>query len=155
MDSSVSFLKESVQQDEANPASRFVVTVTASFQAAQRLDTMKAAELAGISLTGGDLMDEPIAAFFDYLMSHAQNFSPKLERPKNLLVFDFGGGTCDVAVFRLQLDAIRKNISISPLAVSRYHRLGGGDIDRAILYEVLVPQIIEQNGLSSSDLTYD
>lgn len=48
---------------------RTVVTVPASFQAAQRNDTLLAAELANITLGGGDLLDEPLAAFIDYLMT--------------------------------------------------------------------------------------
>jgi Tfp pilus assembly protein PilF len=47
------------------------------------------------------------------------------------------------------------DISISPVSISRYHRLGGGDIDKAILHEVLIPQVLEQNGLKSSDLTFE
>jgi molecular chaperone DnaK (HSP70) len=63
------FLKQAVQDVNAHPVDRYVVTVPASFQTSQRHDTMKAAELAGISLHGGDLLDEPVAAFLDYLLS--------------------------------------------------------------------------------------
>ena len=45
--------------------------------------------------------------------------------------------------------------TISPLAVSRYHRLGGGDIDAAIVHEILVRQVIEQNGITEFDLSFD
>lgn len=38
--------------------------------------------------------------------------------------------------------------------MSRYHRLGGGDIDAAVLHEVLLPQILEQNSLSEFDLDF-
>jgi molecular chaperone DnaK (HSP70) len=41
---------------------RVVVTVPASFQAAQRLATMEAAKLAGIEISSG-VLDEPVAAF--------------------------------------------------------------------------------------------
>lgn len=43
---------------------------------------------------------------------------------------------------------------MAPLTVSRYHRLGGGDIDAAIVYDVLIPQLCEQNGLDPFDLNY-
>lgn len=137
------------------PLERTVVTVPASFQAAQRADTLKAAELAGLKVKGGDLLDEPVAAFLDYLFLHGAELLPELKTPKNLLVFDFGGGTCDVAVFRLHLGRSAGPLLIEPLAVSRYHRLGGGDIDLAIIYEVLLPQICEQNHLSPGDLGFE
>ena len=66
----LAFLKEAASAQDATPVKRTVVTVPASFQAAQRLDTVKAASLAEIVISGGDLLDEPVAAFLDYLMSH-------------------------------------------------------------------------------------
>jgi molecular chaperone DnaK (HSP70) len=150
----LSFLKEAATVQDPTPATRTVVTVPASFQAAQRLDTVKAAKLAGISISGGDLLDEPIAAFIDYLMSNPGEIAMSLKTPKKLLVFDFGGGTCDVAILQLGRHA-SGNLQVSPLAVSRYHRLGGGDIDRAIVFDVLLPQIMEQNGLKPHDLSFE
>lgn len=126
------------------PVGRTVVTVPASFQAAQRKDTRDAASLAGMNIKGGELLDEPVAAFLDYLVGHRETFAGQLTGPRNLLVFDFGGGTCDVAVLTVYpLDQDR--LAVSPRAVSRYHRLGGGDIDAAILYDVLLPQLLQQN----------
>jgi molecular chaperone DnaK len=61
------FLYRSSLEDDAGPLMKTVVTVPASFQAAQRSDTLLAAELAGIKLEGGDLLDEPVAAFLDYI----------------------------------------------------------------------------------------
>jgi len=150
----LSFLRVAAISQNATPPKRMVVTVPASFQAAQRLDTAKAAALAGITISGGDLLDEPVAAFLDYLMTHPDEFSGGLTAPRKLVVFDFGGGTCDVAVFLLKRSPAG-NLEISPLAVSRYHRLGGGDIDRAILYEALLPQLLEQNNLKPFDLTFE
>ena len=146
----LSFLKNAALADDVTPIDGIVVTVPASFQVAQRQDTVHAAELAEISLHSGDLLDEPIAAFLDYLISHAGELLPQLASPKRLLVFDFGGGTCDVAIFRLQAPAHSPQLNIAPLSVSRYHRLGGGDIDAAILYEALLPQLLAQNGLDAS-----
>jgi len=42
------FLAQAAQDDDPLPLDRTVVTVPASFQAAQRQDTLRAAELAGI-----------------------------------------------------------------------------------------------------------
>lgn len=136
-------------------ANRVVITVPASFQAAQRHDTLKAAQLAGLTISSGDLLDEPIAAFIDYLRYQRNEIFLEVDSPKNLLVFDFGGGTCDIAIFKLELSKVGSPLNISPLAVSRYHRLGGGDIDAAILYEVLLPQIIEQNNLTDFELSFE
>lgn len=149
------FLYEAALNDNDLPLARSVVTtVPASFQTAQRRDTIKAAELAGIKVQGGDLLDEPVAAFLDYLFEHGADLAPELREPKRLVVFDFGGGTCDVAVFRLR--AVRGGpLLTESLAVSRYHRLGGGDIDKAIVYEVLLPQLCAQNEISQHDLGYE
>jgi molecular chaperone DnaK (HSP70)/tetratricopeptide (TPR) repeat protein len=148
------FLMDAVRTDDDRPLDRVVITVPASFQTAQRHDTTDAARLAGLELVGGDLVDEPVAAFLDYGFTHGLDNLGKPGEHRNLLVFDFGGGTCDVALFRTQLPRPGERLQITPLAVSRYHRLGGGDIDAAIVYEVLLPQILRQNQLGTFDLTF-
>ena len=135
--------------------SRTIVTVPASFQASQRMDTVKAAELAGISLDNGDLLDEPIAAFLDYMATHLDTLRLDSGIEKKLLVFDFGGGTCDVAIFSVKAHGSPIQLDMAPVSVSRYHRLGGGDIDQAVLYEVLLPQLMEQNKLNEFDLDFE
>lgn len=149
------FLVDAAQEENNIHIERTVITVPASFQANQRNDTLEAARFAGIDIEGGDLLDEPIAAFIDYVLSWEKKSWGDPGDIKNLLVFDFGGGTCDVAIFSIKIPGQGKQLEIAPLAVSRYHRLGGGDIDLAIFFEILVPQIIEQNGLEKHDLTFD
>jgi tetratricopeptide (TPR) repeat protein len=149
------FLYESALKKSPVPIRQSVITVPASFQANQRNDTLEAAGFAGIDIKGGKFIDEPIAAFIDYVLSWSSKRLGKPGQSKNLLVFDFGGGTCDVAVFRIQVPKKRAQLKVAPLAVSRYHRLGGGDIDLAIFHEVLVPQIIKQNSLTKHDLTFE
>jgi hypothetical protein len=148
------FLMKAAQKESAIPIARAIVTVPASFRIPQRQDTQKAAELAGIAIAPGDLVDEPVAAFLDYVFSHDTTKLELAGAPKNVLVFDFGGGTCDVAIFKVAIAKDSGQISMAPLTVSRYHRLGGGDIDTAIVHELLIPQLITQNHLPSFDLSY-
>lgn len=151
----LSFLHNSAVSDLDNAPDRVVVTVPASFQAAQRNDTFKASEIAGLDVEGGGLLDEPVAAFLDYLCTYGDQIADKLDKPKNLVVFDFGGGTCDVAVFEIGMDKSSQGVKLAALSVSRYHRLGGGDIDAAILHDVLIPQMCRQNSLGLHDLGYE
>lgn len=150
----IDFLVQAAMKDKPLAPVRATVTVPASFQAAQRDDTLLAAKLAKLTLQGGDLLDEPVAAFIGYLAEHPDVELVPPGKTKNLLVFDFGGGTCDVAVFRLSCPPESGCLSVATLAVSRYHRLGGGDIDQAIFYDVLLPQIQEQNNLERHDLDF-
>lgn len=135
------------------PPARTVITVPASFQAAQRQDTAKAAAQAGIELHRGDLLDEPIAAFLDYLATHGAA-TIGAEPGQRMLVFDFGGGTCDVALFTLEYSS-HGAPALAPAGVSRYHRIGGADIDAAIVHQVLIPQLLQQNGLGPLDLSFE
>ncbi len=150
----LSFLNsEALKQSPLIPITT-TVTVPASFQLAQRNDTLKAADKAGINLTGGELLDEPVAAFISYLAEHPEVAITEPGQQRNLLVFDFGGGTCDVGLFQLSANLF-KGLEIAPLAVSRYHRLGGGDIDQAIFYEILLPSIAYENDLDEKQLDYE
>ena len=144
-------LKEVAEASGPAP-SRVVVTVPASFQLNQRRDTLEAATLAGLSLRGGDLLDEPVAALLDYLFSEPQVVRDFAAGAKNLVVFDFGGGTCDVAVMAVAVED--GTLAVSQRAVSRYHRLGGGDIDAAIVYEVLLPQLFAQNQVAPDQVDF-
>lgn len=151
----LNFIYQAALKEPDIKLSRLVVTVPASFQAAQRHDTLKSAERAQMNLTGGDLLDEPVAAFLDYIITYKETFIRDTIEPKSLVVFDFGGGTCDVAIFRIQMPKNSQQLKIAPLAVSRYHRLGGGDIDAAIVYDILIPQLLKQNELGQFDLSFE
>ena len=148
------YLYDASIKKQNGTVSKTVITVPASFQPAQKQDTMDAASIAGITLDDGCLLDEPIAALLGYLSFRKKRIFDEIDTPKNLLVFDFGGGTCDIAIFKLLNSKSAQPISISPLSVSRYLRLGGGDIDNAIVLKVLLPQLLKQNELNEFDLNY-
>jgi molecular chaperone DnaK (HSP70) len=123
-----------------------VVTVPASFQVAQRHETVAAAAYAGFDLLKTQLLDEPVAAFIDFATTRPASETLPPGSSRNVLVFDFGGGTCDIAVLSLTR-AESGQLAVAPRSISRFHRLGGGDIDAAIVYDVLIPQLLEQNKL--------
>ena len=131
-----------------------VVTVPASFQAAQRAETARACARAGLDVGGGRLLDEPVAAFIDYAYRYDPQLVEGVSAPRILLVFDFGGGTCDIAVFELSRGDVGAPLKVASRAVSRFHRLGGGDIDLAILHKVLIAQLCAENGLAEFDLSF-
>lgn len=133
-----------------------VVTVPASFQVAARKDTLRAAALAGISLGDQSLLDEPNAAFLDYVLSvaHGESLPLDLIAPAAILVVDFGGGTCDVSVLRVQRETQSGRLSLANLAISRYERLGGDNIDIAITEQIILPELLRQNGVAALDLSW-
>jgi molecular chaperone DnaK len=133
---------------------RTVVTVPASFQITQREDTLLAADLAGIELGHGDLLDEPLAAFLDFIARQGPAILDGTAEETETMIVDFGGGTCDVAIFTLRR-LPDGTLNVSPRAVSRYHRLGGADIDRAIVHQVLIPELARQNRVSPDDWEYE
>ncbi|GMV58069.1 MAG: molecular chaperone DnaK [Betaproteobacteria bacterium] len=138
----------------AGQVENVVVTVPASFQVRQRQDTMEACRRAGLNVSGHRLLDEPCAAFIDYAARFDTSLMQPDSLPKRLLVFDFGGGTCDVALFEIARP-VSGPIAMKSLSVSRYHRLGGGDIDLAIVHRVLLPALREENGLSPFEPDFD
>ncbi|MBN8789871.1 MAG: Hsp70 family protein, partial [Terrimonas sp.] len=82
-----------------------VITVPASFQMNQRKDVIEASALANIELSNQMLIDEPNAAFIGYFNSLSQaekeNFLLKGGKAKKVLVFDIGGGTCDLSILEI------------------------------------------------------
>jgi molecular chaperone DnaK (HSP70) len=134
--------------------SKVVITVPASFEMGQRKDTLEAAKLAGLNLGDGDLVDEPNAAFLDLVNSQAID-RLDLSSPKNILVFDFGGGTCDISILRVQRDDRNAPLAllIENLAISNYARLGGDNLDLLLVHKVLLPGVCADSGLQFETLS--
>ncbi len=151
----LAFLVDAAEQAAVAPYQAVTVTVPASFQMNQRRDTLRAGRLADLHLDQGSLLEEPTAALVDYLMSEESNLVLSPEDENIGVIFDFGGGTCDVSVVSITSDGENRPLSLSELSVSRYHRLGGGDIDEAIVHDVLIPALMESNGLEPADLNWE
>jgi molecular chaperone DnaK len=150
----LSFLKNAAIAAIGGDYKRLSVSVPASFQLNQRRDTLMGCQYAALKLEDDDLVDEPTAALIDYLITNGHEKTFNLNRPSLILVFDFGGGTCDVSVLEVKGDKGSRALAVSQIAISRYHRLGGGDIDAAIVHECLLPAILQENKLSTLDLTW-
>lgn len=127
---------------------KYAISVPASFEANQRQDLLSCLAIAGFSIESSSLIDEPNAAFLSYLHDSWQEQSGFVGKmtaagAKNVLVFDFGAGTCDISVLKLVVNG--QTLSSRNLAISRFMALGGDDIDRVIAKKVLLPRVSYSN----------
>lgn len=124
-------LKSFINDDEL---SAVVVTIPAKFTMNQKDATRRAVELAGFEYC--ELLQEPIAA------SMAYGLSRKLD-DGYWIVFDFGGGTFDVALVKL-VEGIMKVID-----TDGDNYLGGKNLDYAIVDEIILKYIEENYNIGS------
>lgn len=103
-----------------------VITVPAKFTVGQKTATIEAAKMAGFDHC--ELLLEPIAAAFAYGLSSEQ-------KNGNWMVFDFGGGTFDAALLRVE-DGI---MQVFDTAGDNY--LGGKDLDAVIVEKIIFPYL--------------
>ncbi len=103
---------------------RAVITVPAYFNDAQRSATKLAGELAG--LTVERIVNEPTAAALAYGLD-------RLHDRAKIAVFDLGGGTFDISILELNAGVFHV------LATNGNTRLGGDDIDSALIAECRLP----------------
>ncbi|MEM0970134.1 MAG: Hsp70 family protein, partial [Verrucomicrobiota bacterium] len=103
---------------ERDDLTRAVITVPAYFNDAQRQATVRAGELAG--LTVERILSEPTAAALAYGLD-------QLPDQSTVAVFDLGGGTFDISVLCLDEGLFRVKSTAGDT------RLGGDDVDAAIL----------------------
>ena len=111
-------LKREAERALGRPVSRAVITVPAYFNDAQRNATKRAGELAGFTVER--IVNEPTAAALAYGLD-------QLKSKSKIAVYDLGGGTFDLSILELN------NGVFEVLATNGNTRLGGDDIDRAML----------------------
>ena len=103
-----------------------VITVPAKFTVNQTTATKQAAKLAGFDHC--ELLQEPIAASMAYGLSSE-------EKNGYWMVFDFGGGTFDAALLKVE-DGI---MQVFDTEGDNY--LGGKNLDYAIVDEIIIPYL--------------
>jgi hypothetical protein len=109
-----------------------VLTVPASFDAAARELTLKAAQQAGLhSLT---LLEEPQAAFYAWLEQHGEGFRKQIQPGDVVLVVDVGGGTSDLSL--IAVTAQEGDVALNRVAVGDHILLGGDNMDLALAHTV-------------------
>lgn len=118
-----------------------VITIPAKFKADQIAATKRAAQLAGIEHC--ELLQEPIAASMAYGLSSAN-------KNGQWLVFDFGGGTFDAALIKVE-DGI---MQVKDTEGDNY--LGGKNLDYAVVDNIIIPYLQEKfviNEIMANDAT--
>lgn len=113
------------------------ITVPASFNQNQIADTIRAAKLAGFENVS--ILEEPVAALYKYISDQAFSLDETVvdfSETKRVLVYDIGGGTCDVCVVDLRIDA-DKTYDIHFVATNRYTEFGGNDFDEQVAIGLL------------------
>lgn len=112
-----------------------VITVPAKFTVNQKTATLEAAQMAGFRQC--ELLQEPIAAAMAYgLTAESKNGT--------WMVFDFGGGTFDAALVRVE-DGI---IQVFDTEGDNY--LGGKNLDYAIVDSLLIPYLMNNYDIGST-----
>lgn len=109
-----------------------VLTVPASFDEAARALTVKAARLA--SLPGVRLLEEPQAAFYDWLHRHRNSLDEELAQTRLVLVCDVGGGTTDLTLIRVESGV--SGPRFTRIGVGDHLMLGGDNMDLALAHRV-------------------
>ncbi len=128
-------LKSFVTDEAVNAV---VITVPAAFKNNQIDATRRAAKLAGFE--HAEVLQEPVAAAIAYGLENNK-------KDGFWLVFDFGGGTFDAALLKVE-DGIMK---VSDTEGDNY--LGGKNLDLAIVDEIIIPHI--QENFSIDDILSD
>lgn len=128
-------LKEYVQDENFNAA---VITVPAAFKNNQIDATRRAGKIAGFDHV--EVLQEPVAASMAYGLDSKK-------KDGFWLVFDFGGGTFDAALLKVE-DGIMKVID-----TEGDNYLGGKNLDYAIVDLIIIPHIQERYNID--DLLLD
>lgn len=145
-------IKKYCQDNGLSDNIMYAVSIPASFEANQRKELMEALESNGMNISKQSLIDEPNAAFISYVHDSEESEKPLLISPhynSNVLVFDFGGGTCDISI--LEIGKSTNGLYSKNIAISKFTKLGGDDVDRYITFKYILPRFFEANNVSDDD----
>ena len=145
-------IKKYCQDNGLSDNIMYAVSIPASFEANQRKELMEALETNGMNISKQSFIDEPNAAFISYIQDSEESEKPLLISPhynSKVLVFDFGGGTCDISI--LEIGKSTNGLYSKNVAISKFTKLGGDDVDRYITFKYILPRFFEANNVSEDD----
>jgi molecular chaperone DnaK (HSP70) len=137
LDASASYLRHLRQAwDQAHPEAPLVdqptvLTVPASFDEGARQLALQAAALAGLGEV--HLIEEPQAAFYDWVHAHRDTLAQQLAGTQRLLVIDVGGGTTDLTLIAVRWDDAGQP-QLERTGVGDHLVLGGDNMDLALAH---------------------
>lgn len=110
-----------------------VLTVPASFDEGARALTIQAAHQAG--LTNLRLLEEPQAAFYDWLFRHRDRLAAEFSQTRLILVCDVGGGTTDLSLIKVEMQDDGQP-RLTRIGVGKHLMLGGDNMDLVLAHVV-------------------
>ncbi|CAE6774079.1 Hsp70 family protein [Paraburkholderia nemoris] len=129
-----------------------VLTVPASFDEGARALTVEAARMAGLPTLR--LLEEPQAAFYDWLFHHRDSLATELSDTRLVLICDVGGGTTDLTLIEVRMRDGEPELT--RIGVGNHLMLGGDNMDLALAHrvEARLPQAgNERTRLSAASLS--
>ena len=121
----------------------------ASFDDGARALTLAAAREAG--LPDVRLLEEPQAAFYDWLFRHRRNLDAELAQTRQVLVCDVGGGTTDLSLITVELH--QGQPQVTRVGVGNHLMLGGDNMDLALAHLVEARMAASATGLAATRLS--
>jgi molecular chaperone DnaK (HSP70) len=110
-----------------------VLTIPASFDEGARALTLEAARMAGLPALR--LVEEPQAAFYDFLQRRRDTLRLDLAQTRRILVCDVGGGTTDFSLIDVAFDEDGAP-QLTRSSVGNHLILGGDNMDLALAHLV-------------------
>lgn len=107
-----------------------ILTVPASFDEVARELTVQAAAMAGLNTI--TLLEEPLAAFYSWLIRHETGWDRLVSAGELILVCDVGGGTTDFTLISLRESEAGGTPRFERIAVGDHLILGGDNMDLAL-----------------------
>ncbi|HJV53953.1 MAG TPA: Hsp70 family protein, partial [Noviherbaspirillum sp.] len=107
-----------------------VLTVPASFDEGARELTVQAARMAGLPHLR--LLEEPQAAFYDWLFRQRAVLAEQLADTRLILVCDVGGGTTDLTLIKVEMRDGQPDLT--RIGVGKHLMLGGDNMDLALAH---------------------